>query len=116
MKEDHVLEGPGAFEGGQSSIIEIRVTVSWIELFVRFDVQLVGKLGLGWIRVSDGECHHLRPEFSWLCGTEFGSIAGSARVAEHQINILTLNNYSYLKGRITQPSFEKRRENWSEKS
>jgi hypothetical protein len=53
-----------------------------VELFVRFDVQLVAKLG--WIRVSDGEGHHLQTEFPWLCGIESGSVAGSAGVAEHQ--------------------------------
>ena len=56
MKKDHVLKGPSAFEGGQSSIIEIKVTVSWnqsidigAKLFVRFDMQLVGKLGWIWV-------------------------------------------------------------------
>ena len=97
MKKDRVLEGPGAF-GVQSSIIEIRVMVSWnqsidvgIELFVQFVMQLVAKLRR--IRVSDGEGHHLQPEFPWLCGTEFGSVAGSAGLAECQIDILTSKKY-----------------------
>jgi hypothetical protein len=103
LKNDHVLEGPGAFGGVQSSMIEIRVTVkkiyvtylcaaqvginpltlaTGVELVVRFGVQLVAKLER--IRVSDEECHHLQPEFPWLCGTEFGSVAGSAGVAKRQ--------------------------------